>query len=362
MIQVTKSFLPPLDSYIEYLKGIWERGQLTNHGPLVLELEKVLADYLQVKHVFFVANGTMALQIAAKALGIQRKIITTPFSCVATTSAMVWEGIEPIFADIDPRTFTISPASIRAELELSSEVEAILATHVYGNPCEIEALIEIAGEYKIPLIFDGAHAFGVDYKGKPLASYGDVTALSFHATKIFHTIEGGALVTNNDAVAHKIGYMRNFGYNGPEDFFGIGINAKASEFQAAMGLSVFPYVDDIIEKRSKVVGFYQNCLLNSGLQMMQIQDGTTRVNHAYFPVLFSTEECLLAARLILEEKQIFPRRYFYPSLNRLNYVNNNLINDTSTDFSKRVLCLPLSPDLTEKDVNFISELIIQSGC
>jgi dTDP-4-amino-4,6-dideoxygalactose transaminase len=360
MIQVTKSFLPPLDSYIEYLKGIWERGQLTNHGPLVLELEKVLADYMQVKHVFFVANGTMALQIAAKALDIQKKIITTPFSCVATTSAMVWEGVEPVFADINPKTFTISPESIRAEL--SSEVEAILATHVYGNPCEIEALKEISEEYEIPLIFDGAHAFGVDYKGKPLASYGDVTVLSFHATKIFHTIEGGALVTNNDAVAHKIGYMRNFGYNGPEDFFGIGINAKASEFQAAMGLSVFPYVDEIIEKRSKVVGFYQDRLFNSGLQMMQIQEGTTRINHAYFPVLFSSEERLLAARSVLADKQIFARRYFYPSLNRLNYVSNNLVNDISTDLSKRVLCLPLSPDLSEKDVNFISELIIQSGC
>lgn len=360
MIQVTKSFLPPLDSYIEYLKGIWERGQLTNHGPLVLELEKVLADYLQVKHVFFVTNGTLALQIAAKALGIKKKIITTPFSCVATTSAMAWEGIEPVFADVDPRKFTILPESVRAEM--TSDVEAILATHVYGNPCEIEELTEIAEEYKIPLIFDGAHAFGVDYKGKSLASFGHVTALSFHATKIFHTIEGGALVTNNDDLAHKIGYMRNFGYNGPEDFFGIGINAKASEFQAAMGLSVFPYVDEIIEKRSKVVGFYQDRLFNSGLQMMQIQEGTTRVNHAYFPVLFSSEERLLAARSVLEDKQIFPRRYFYPSLNRLIFVNNNLINDTSTDLSKRVLCLPLNPDLTDKDVDFISDLIIQSGC
>lgn len=360
MIQVTKSFLPPLDSYIEYLKKIWERGQLTNHGPLVLELEKLLADYLQVKHVFFVTNGTMALQIAAKALGIKKKIITTPFSCVATTSSMVWEGIEPVFADVDPRKFTISPDSIRNHF--SADVEAILATHVYGNPCDIEALQQIANEMNIPIIYDGAHAFGVYYKDKPLASYGDVTALSFHATKIFHTIEGGALVTNNDQLAEKISYMRNFGYNGPEDFFGIGINAKASEFQAAMGLSVFPYVDEIIEKRSKVIGFYQDRLFNSGLQMMQIQEGTTRVNHAYFPVLFSSEERLIAARSVLEDKQIFPRRYFYPSLNRLNYVNNNLIDDASTDLSKRVLCLPLSPDLTEKDVNFISELIIQSGC
>ncbi len=360
MIQVTKSFLPPLEAYIDYLKGIWERGQLTNHGPLVLELEKKLAEYLDVKHVFFVTNGTLALQIASKALGIRKKIITTPFSCVATTSAMVWEGILPVFADVDPKKFTISAQSVRDNI--TEDVEAILATHVYGNPCDIEALQEISSEKGIPLIFDGAHAFGVQYKNKPLASFGDVTALSFHATKIFHTIEGGALVTNNDQLAEKISYMRNFGYNGPEDFFGVGINAKASEFQAAMGLSVFPYVDDIIEKREYVVKNYKEALKDSGIQMMELQEGTTRFNHAYLPVVFSSENKLLAARSVLQSHNIFPRRYFYPSLNHLNYVQNNLTNDASTDLSSRVLCLPLYPELTSDEVSKISDLIIQSGC
>lgn len=360
MIQVTKSFLPPLEEYVEYLKGIWERGQLTNHGPLVLELEKKLAEFLEVKHVFFVTNGTLALQIAAKALGIQKKVITTPFSCVATTSAMVWEGIVPVFADIDPKKFTISPRSVRDQI--TDDVEAILATHVYGNPCDVEALQEISEEMNIPLIFDGAHAFGVRYRNKPLASFGDVTAMSFHATKIFHTIEGGALVTNNDQLANKISYMRNFGYDGPEDFFGIGINAKASEFQAAMGLSVFPYVNEIIEKREQVVANYLASFKDSGLQMMEIQEGTTRFNHAYFPVVFSSENTLLAARTKLQQHGTFPRRYFYPSLNNLDYVTNNLNQDVSTDIAARVLCLPLHSELTKDEASHVANLILQSGC
>lgn len=360
MIQVTKSFLPPFEEYVDYLKGIWERGQLTNHGPLVLELEKKLAEYLEVKHVFFVTNGTLALQIAAKALGVKKKIITTPFSCVATTSAMVWEGIEPLFADVDPRKFTISPDSIRNQI--TTDVEAILATHVYGNPCDIEALQQIANEMNIPIIYDGAHAFGVYYKDKPLASFGDVSALSFHATKIFHTIEGGALVTNNDQLAEKISYMRNFGYNGPEDFFGVGINAKASEFQAAMGLSVFPYVDEIISNRERVVSNYLDVFRGSELQMMEIQEGTTRFNHAYFPVVFSSEDSLLQARSALQNESIFPRRYFYPSLNNLGYVTNNLRQDVSTDLASRVMCLPLHPELTIEEVTHIANLILQVGC
>lgn len=360
MIQVTKTFLPPLDVYVEYLKGIWDRGQLTNHGPLVFELEKILAEYLQVKHVFFVTNGTLALQVAAKALGIKKKILTTPFSCVATTSAMVWEGIKPVFADIDAKKFTISPDSIRAEI--TPDVEAILATHVYGNPCNIEELGEIAHENKIPLIFDGAHAFGVEYRNKPVACYGDVTALSFHSTKIFHTIEGGALVTNNDEVASKISYMRNFGYNGPEDFFGVGINAKASEFQAAMGLAVFPYVKEIISKRSQICEFYASDLAGTNLQLMEIQQGTTCYNHAYFPVVFPNENLLLEVRTVLQNHGIFPRRYFYPSLNHLSYVKNNLSQDFSTDLSARVLCLPLHSELTREDVSKITHLILQAIC
>lgn len=360
MIQVTKTFLPPLDVYVEYLKGIWDRGQLTNHGPLVLELEKLLAEFLQVKHVFFVTNGTLALQIAAKALGVKKKIITTPFSCVATTSAMVWEGIETVFADIDFKKFTISPESVRAEI--TPDIEAILATHVYGNPCDIEELEKIAAENKIPLIFDGAHAFGVQYQNKPLACFGDVTALSFHSTKIFHTIEGGALATNNDEVAAKISYMRNFGYNGPEDFFGVGINAKASEFQAAMGLSVFPYVDEIIQKRAHVCEYYTIYLEDANVQLMEIQKGTTFYNHAYFPVVFSSENELLEVRLLLQKHGIFPRRYFYPSLNQLEYVHNNLSHDISTDLAARVLCLPLNTELTRDEVSHISHLIRQVTC
>ena len=355
MINVTKSFLPELSDYIKYLEGIWERGHLTNHGPLVIELENKLRDYLGVKHFFFVNNGTIALQIAIKAAGLKGDVITTPFSYVATTSCLVWENCNPVFADIDPNTLTVTAETI--EKVITPQTTGILVTHVYGNPCPVEEIEALAKQRGLKVIYDAAHAFGVEYKNQSVLNYGDISTLSFHATKLFHTIEGGGIITNDDELAHKISYMRNFGHNGPEAFYGVGVNGKSSEFQAAMGLCLIPKIDHIIETRKTLSDFYTSSLAGIPIQHLHIQPGTTKYNFAYYPIVFKTEEELLKVVKALNENQIMPRRYFYPSLNTLHYVSNNLDNDNATAISKRVLCLPLYPDLAMEQVRIISDCI-----
>lgn len=360
MINVTKSFLPDLKEYVKYLEGIWERGQLTNHGPLVVELEAKISEYLGVKHFFFVNNGTIALQIAIKAAGLRDDVITTPFSYVATTSSLVWEGCKPVFADISEGSLTVNATTIDAVL--TPQTTGILTTHVYGNPCPVEEIGILAKKHGLKVIYDAAHAFGVEYKGTSVLNYGDISTLSFHATKLFHTVEGGGIVTNDDELAHKISYMRNFGHNGPEAFFGVGVNGKSSEFQAAMGLCLIPKIEHIIETRKSLSEFYTSSLVGIPIQHLQIQPGTTKYNFAYYPILFNSEEELLKVVKALNEKQIMPRRYFYPSLNTLHYVTNNLDNDFATDVSKRVLCLPLYPDLAMEQVQIISDCIRAQLC
>lgn len=360
MINVTRSFLPELSEYIKYLEGIWERGHLTNHGPLVVELENKLRDYLGVKHFFFVNNGTIALQIAIKAAGLRDDVITTPFSYVATTSSLVWEGCKPVFADISEGSLTVNATTIDAVL--TPQTTGILATHVYGNPCPVEEIGILAKKHGLKVIYDAAHAFGVEYKGTSVLNYGDISTLSFHATKLFHTVEGGGIVTNDDELAHKISYMRNFGHNGPEAFFGVGVNGKSSEFQAAMGLCLIPKIEHIIETRKSLSEFYTSSLVGIPIQHLHIQPGTTKYNFAYYPILFNSEEELLKVVKALNEKQIMPRRYFYPSLNTLHYVTNNLDDDFATDVSKRVLCLPLYPDLAMEQVQIISDCIRAQLC
>jgi dTDP-4-amino-4,6-dideoxygalactose transaminase len=360
MINVTRSFLPELSDYMKYLEGIWERGHLTNHGPLVVELENKLRDYLGVKHFFFVNNGTIALQIAIKAADFKGDVITTPFSYVATTSCLVWENCKPVFADIDPNTLTITAETI--EKVITPQTTGILVTHVYGNPCPVEEIEELAKQRGLKVIYDAAHAFGVEYNNQSVLNYGDISTLSFHATKLFHTIEGGGIITNDDELAHKISYMRNFGHNGPEAFYGVGVNGKSSEFQAAMGLCLIPKIDDIIETRKSLSDLYTSSLAGIPIQHLLIQPGTTKYNFAYYPIVFKTEEELLKVVKALNEKQIMPRRYFYPSLNTLHYVSNNLENDYATDVSKRVLCLPLYPDLAMEQVRIISDCIRTQLC
>lgn len=360
MINVTKSFLPDLKEYVKYLEGIWERGHLTNHGPLVVELEDKIRDYLKVKHFFFVNNGTIALQIAIKAAGLRDDVITTPFSYVATTSSLVWEGCKPIFADISEGNLTINANSI--EEVLTPKTTGILATHVYGNPCPVKEIAFLAKKHNLKVIYDAAHAFGVEYEGTSVLNYGDISTLSFHATKLFHTVEGGGIVTNDDELAHRISYMRNFGHNGPDAFWGVGVNGKSSEFQAAMGLCVLPHLQEIINKRKEISLLYASELQNLPLTLLKVQDGTSLYNYAYFPVVFESEEQLIRATKALNNEQIAPRRYFYPSLNTLNYVENNLVKDFASEVSKRVLCLPLYPQLTYEEVIRIVKIIRSVLC
>ena len=360
MINITMSFLPDLKDYVKYLEGVWERGQLTNHGPLVVELEAKIREYLGVKHFFFVNNGTIALQIAIKAAGLRDDVITTPFSYVATTSSLVWEGCKPVFADISEGTLTVNAKSIEAVL--TPKTTGILVTHVYGNPCPVEEIAILSQKHGLKVIYDAAHAFGVEYKGTSVLNYGDISTLSFHATKLFHTVEGGGITTNDDELAHKISYMRNFGHNGPEEFFGVGVNGKSSEFQAAMGLCVFPHLQEIIVKRKDISELYISELQNLPLTHLQLQDGTTLYNYAYFPIVFEVEDQLIKVVKALKHEQITPCRYFYPSLNTLDYVENNLVKDFASDVSKRVLCLPLYPQLTNEEVLRIVGIIHKALC
>ncbi|MCA0446056.1 MAG: DegT/DnrJ/EryC1/StrS family aminotransferase [Bacteroidetes bacterium] len=353
MINVTMSFLPPLAEYTKYLESIWERCHLTNHGPLVFELEERLKEYFGVKHVFLMTNGTVALQIAIRAADLKGEVITTPFSYVATTSSLVWERCKPVFADIDETTFCISPAEIRKNI--TSETTGILATHVYGYPCPVDEIEKIAAEYNLKVIYDAAHGFGCRYQGKSLASYGDISMVSFHATKLFHTIEGGALFTNKDDLAHKISHMRNFGHNGPEDFWEVGINGKSSEFQAAMGLAVFPYLDNIISSRKERSDQYREELKSTSIRIPNVPAGL-EFNYGYFPVFFSKESDLLAVKTALNAYQVYPRRYFYPSLNTVNYVEPQSC-PVSEELSSRALCLPLYPDLKPAEVKMICRII-----
>jgi dTDP-4-amino-4,6-dideoxygalactose transaminase len=358
VINVTKTFLPPLEDYTRYLQGVWERNHITNHGPLVNELEEKLREYFGVKHFFFVNNGTIAIQIALKALDIQGEVITTPFSYVATTSSIVWENSKPVFVDIDPVTYTIDAGKI--EQAITKETRAILATHVYGIPCDVEAIESIASKHNIKVIYDAAHAFGVKVKGTPVMSFGDISTISFHATKLFHTVEGGGVATNDDLLAHKISYMRNFGHKGQEEFWGLGINGKNSEVHAAMGLCNFPYIPQILERRKQLCELYDTFLISSGisLQRPEVPAGV-EYNFAYYPVVFESEKQLVSVKNSLNASYIYPRRYFFPALNELPYLHAYTETPVATGISSRVLCLPLFHDLSKENVRRICSIIAE---
>lgn len=357
MINVTKAFLPPIDDYKKYLDGVWERVHLTNHGPLVTELESKLREYLQVDHFYFINNGTVALQLAIKALDLKGEIITTPFSYVATTSSIVWETAKPVFVDINDKNFTIDADKIEAAI--TTNTSAILATHVYGIPCAVDAIDTIAKKHKLKVIYDAAHAFGVKYKGTSLLNYGDVSTLSFHATKLFHTVEGGGVAVNDNDLAHRISYMRNFGHKGQEEFWGVGINGKNSEFHAAMGLCNFPYISSILETRKALSGTYDQYFQDLGVCLVRPEvPDQTEYNYSYYPVLFDSEKQLLGVRDSLNASYIYPRRYFYPSLNTLPYVDKHRVDLTITEsISRRVLCLPLYHDLPKESIKSICSII-----
>jgi dTDP-4-amino-4,6-dideoxygalactose transaminase len=337
MINVTKSFLPPIEQYNKQVQRAWDNQWLTNRGELVLELEEKLKQYLKVSNIIITTNGTIPLQIALKLLGKQGEIITTPFSYVATTAAIVWENCKPVFVDIHPEYLTIDEDKIEAAI--TTQTTAILATHVFGNPCDVEAIEAIAKKHNLKVIYDAAHCFGVTYKGKSLFDYGDISTCSFHATKLFHTAEGGAMFANDSDLQHQLFYSHNFGHNGPLAFFGLGINGKMSELQAAMGLAVLPHMETILNERKKVVDYYNQNLDFSKLKTLKIRENT-RWNYSYYPIIFENEAQLLEVEKELNNNQIYPRRYFYPSLNTIDYGNGALV-PISESVALGILCLPL---------------------
>lgn len=353
MINVTKTFFPPIVEYQAQLQRVWQNEWLTNRGALVLELEEKLKAYLQVNSILITNNGTIPLQIALKLLGKGGEIITTPFSYVATTASILWENCTPVFVDIHPDFLTVDETQIEAAI--TPKTTAILATHVFGNPCNIEVIERIAHQHGLKVIYDAAHCFGVTYQGQSVFEYGDVSTCSFHATKLFHTGEGGAVFCNDEKLMHQIYYSHNFGHDGPLAFHGLGINGKISELQAAMGLAVLPHLDRIIAARKEVVDFYLNALNFEVLTTMKLRENT-HWNYSYFPVIFESEAQLLRVQKALNDHEIFPRRYFYPSLNKVGYIKDTAM-PISESIAQTILCLPLSHALHSDDVTQIVNLI-----
>lgn len=358
-INVTQTFLPPIKEYESYLDKIWKAKQLTNNGPLLKEFEYNLKEKLAINsyNFHFVTNGTIALQIALNALDIMDgEVITTPFSYVATTSSILWERCTPVFVDIDPNTLNIDPLKI--ESLITDKTKAIMPVHVFGNPCDIEAIQNIATKHGLKVIYDAAHAFGVTYKGKSIFEYGDISICSFHATKLFHTIEGGGLFVKDPVVSKKVELIKRFGHQG-DDHMMLGINAKPSEFQAAMGLCNLNYIDQVIENRKGVTGSY-NKMLEDKITKPTLNIGLDdEYNYAYYPAIFSSEKELLSAVNKLNKKNIFPRRYFYPSLNTLSYLNKTNPCPISEDIAKRILCIPLFDSLNIEKVKEIAGILIR---
>ncbi len=355
MIPVTKSFLPPIEEYTAQVQRAYNNGWLTNRGSLVLELEAKLTAYLHLEDakILLMNNGTIPLQIALKCLAQGGEVITTPFSYVATTSAIVWEGCTPVFVDIHPEYLTIDETQIEAAI--TEKTTCILATHVFGNPCNVEEIERIAKKHRLKVIYDGAHAFGVSYKGKSIFEYGDVTTCSFHATKLFHTGEGGAIFCKDPALFHQLYYSHNFGHDGPLAFHGLGINGKMSELQAAMGLAVLPHMPEILEGRIRVVSWYTEYLKLDSLVHINIRK-ETNWNTAYYTVLLESENQLMEVQKSLQIAEVFPRRYFYPSLTQLPYVHQSTC-EIASDVSSRILCLPLFYGLSENEVKGIASII-----
>ena len=353
MIHVTKTFFPPIEEYQSQIKRIWQNQWLTNRGALVQELEEGIETNYNTPPLILTSNGTVPLQIALRLKGKRGEVITTPFSYVATTASIVWEYCTPVFVDIDPETFSIDEKQIEAAI--TPNTTAIMPTHVFGNPCDVEAIDAIASKHNLTVIYDAAHCFGVLYKGKSIFSYGDISTCSFHATKLFHTGEGGAIFCGDKDLFEVIDYSHKFGHDGPLEFKGLGVNAKMSELQAAMGLTVLPYMDNIISHRKKVVGKYMELLDFSILKTMKIRPNT-EWNYSYFPIVFQTEAQLVVVEKALQDNGVIPRRYFYPSLNKLPYVKEIQM-PVSEKIAKTILCLPLSHEISLSEIARISNII-----
>lgn len=353
-IYVAQPSLPPLDEFVELLKDTWQTGILTHNGPLVRKLEFDLCKTLRLKNISVVTNGTIALQAAIKALELKGEIITTPFSWVATISAIKWEGCTPIFCDIDESTFNIDPQKIEALI--TDKTVAIMPVHVFGNPCDVYAIEVIAEKYGLKVIYDAAHAVGSTINDTSLLEYGDISATSFHGTKLFNTAEGGACVTNSDVLSSKLNRIRFFGHDDDKEIVEDGFNGKMTEIHAALGLANLKYYESVLKDREAKYKRYK--VLLSELEGVSFQKITTgQTNYSYFPIVFDSEDKLLEVKACLSENGIYPRRYFYPSLNNLLNIVDYQKCPVSESLSSRILCLPLYKNLSEADQIKIIKLI-----
>jgi dTDP-4-amino-4,6-dideoxygalactose transaminase len=350
MIPVTKTFFPPIEEYTSYVQRAYNNGWLTNRGELVQELEHKLTDYLELKEsrILCMSNGTIPLQIALKLLGNEGEIITTPFSYVATTAAIVWQNCTPVFVDIHPEYLTIDETLIEAAI--TEKTTCILATHVFGNPCNVEEIERIAKKHNLKVIYDAAHCFGVKYKGKSIFEYGDVSTCSFHATKIFHTGEGGAIFCKDHEFWEKIFLSHTFGHIG-DNYFRVGINAKMSELQAAMGLSVLPYMKQIIYKRKNNFDLYKSHFKDL-FKSIRIREKTV-YNFSYIPFILNSESQLNQILERFDIVHVNARRYFFPSLNTLDFYSENNFCPNSERIANLILCLPNYYELTESEIETI---------
>jgi len=362
-INVTQPFLPPLEEFTEYLEDIWKRKWLTNNGYYHQELEKALCDFLGVEYISLFANATLALVLALQEMRISGEVITTPFSFVATTHSLWWNNIKPVFVDIEPETYNIDPEKIEAAI--TPKTTAILPVHVYGNPCNIEKIQEIADIYGLKVIYDAAHTFGVTINGQSLVSYGDLSILSFHATKVFNTFEGGAIISHDGKTKKRIDFLKNFGFAGETTVVAPGINAKMNEVQAAFGLLQLKYFDECLKKRKRIAQYYRENLKNiKGVSYLDDIQGVQH-NYSYFPIIIEENLFGICRDSLYEEmkrRNIFARRYFYPLIShfpaykKLNSaVPENL--PVSEWVAKRIICLPIYPGLSKENINRVITVI-----
>ena len=362
-ITVTQPFLPPLSEFISYLEDIWERKWLTNNGFYHKELEKALCEYLKVPYISLFTNGTLPLMVALQALEIKGEVITTPFSFVATTHSLWWNSIKPVFVDVEEKTGNIDPDKI--ESAITSKTTAILAVHVYGNPCDTDRIQSIADKHGIKVIYDAAHAFGVEQNGKSILNSGNVSSLSFHATKTYNTAEGGALVCNDESMKKKVDYLKNFGFASEVEVVIPGINGKMDEIRSALGLLNLKYIDNAIRKRHEIALLYRKKLTDiSGITMLENIPGV-KSNYSYFPIFVDKNKFGISRDELYEKlksNNIFGRRYFYPLISTFSPYRDldsakpsNL--PVATKLAESVICLPIHHDLTDDEVDFILKII-----
>lgn len=365
-IYVTQPYLPPLEEFIPYLEKIWETKKLTNSGPFHQQLEKDLCEFLGVEHIALFTNGTVALVTALQALRVTGEVITTPYSFVATAHSLLWNGIKPVFADIDPDTLNLDPG--RIEAAITPQTTAIMPVHCYGRPCDVDAIQRIADNYNLRVIYDAAHAFGVRCASGSVLKYGDLSVLSFHATKVFTTFEGGAIACPDAKTKQRIDHLKNFGFVDEVTVVAPGINGKMSEFNAALGLLQLKYFDQAIARREQIDAAYRNRLRDvRGIRCLRAADRTF-ANYAYFPILVESDYPVGREVLYqdLKHHNIHPRRYFYPLISDFpmyrglsSAQRDNL--PVATRIAEQVLCLPMSPTLRDADLDRIVKVIARRG-